>query len=30
MQAFILPERCFGDNEIREIKNKLSQSGVRA
>ena len=26
MQAFILPERCFGDNEIREIKNKLSQS----
>lgn len=30
MQAFILPERCFGDNEIREIKNKLSQTGVRA
>ena len=30
MQAFILPERCFVDNEIRGIKNKLSQSGVRA
>ena len=29
MQAFILPERCFEDNELRDIKKKLSQSFVR-
>ena len=28
MQAFILPERCIGDSGLKEIKNKLSQSGV--
>lgn len=28
MQAFILPERCIGESGLREIKNKLSQSGV--
>ena len=30
MQAFILPERCFEDNGLREIKNKLSKSCVKA